>query len=265
MAFKNADLSRLVRFNSDASAALITIYEDEVKKEIERGNVNYSYRTFSPSSFRCDRVQWFRLRGEEPEVSPRPDFNLNFTAKLGTSCHEIVQERLIRALGADWVSVPDYLHDHPIPYEYVLSTDGELRPGGDFETRITIANPPIRLSCDGILRLLGGYYLLEIKSSELRSWENLKAPKPQHVDQAKFYGTILGLDRVLFFYIDRQFGQIKVFEVIITEADRKAVFSKIDRIMEAVEANIAPPYLPTRHIECSLNSCPYYKKCLEWG
>lgn len=266
MAFQKANLSRLVKFNSDASCALVNIYEDEVKKEIAENNKNYCYRTFSPSSFRCERVQWFRLRGVEPETPSRPDLSLNFTAKLGTACHEIIQMRLIKALGADWIAVPDYLKEHPIPYEYELShDDNDIRPGGDFETRITISDPPIRLSCDGILRILGEYYLLEIKSSELKSFDKLTEPKPQHVEQAKTYGVLLGLHKVLFMYIDRQFGGIKVFEMSITEHDRRYVRSKMGRVMRAVEANVAPSPLQTRHIECSPNTCPYYKKCLEWG
>jgi hypothetical protein len=37
------------------------------------------------------------------------------------------------------------------------------------------------------------------------------------------------------------------------------------KVMEYVDANIAPEGLDKGDPDCSQNMCPYYKKCQEWG
>ena len=258
MAFKSANLSRLVKFNSAASCKLIDTYEAFVDSKIAARNAEPKHQTFAPSSFRCPRISWFRLRGVQPDVVKTPDRTLEFTAQLGTACHNVIQENFSELLGDDWLDVKDYLDSIDFPYEYSVNKNG-------FEYQIEILDPPVRFAVDGIVRIDGEVYLLEIKTSEYSSFDELMNPKDQHIDQIKFYCTLLGLSKCLVLYQDRLYGGLKCYEVLVTDIEKDEVRAKIKHIQEMVEANIAPDRLPREDSWCTSSHCPYYAKCRQWG
>lgn len=258
MAFRTANFAHLAKFNSAASSDFIDFYEKIVDDKIIARNAEPKHKTFAPSSFRCPRISWFRLRGVQPDSVPKPDKVMEFAAQLGTSCHEVIQRNLKEALGDDWLSVRDFLEENPIPYKYELE-EGEL------ETKITIFNPDVRFACDGILRWKGEVYLLEIKTSEFSSFDELTDPKEQHKDQIKCYATLLGIRKVLVLYQDRQYGGLKCYEMTISTIDNKMVLDRFKYVRDMVEANLAPDRLPNGDSWCNSNHCPYYKTCRQWG
>lgn len=260
MAFRSVNFAHLAKFNSAASSDFIDFYQSCIESKIREENSKPSSKTIAPSSFRCDRRTWFRLRGTEPDRPKKVDPTLRFTADIGTACHRIIQSTLKEALGDDWIEVEDYLKEHPIPYEYELtkSEDG-------LETLIYIKKPAIRFACDGIIRWKGKYYLLEIKTSEFNSFDDLTDVKDQHVDQIKCYGTLLNLHNVLTLYQDRQYGNLKCYEKTISDNDMNYVLNKMNHVQELVDANIAPEPLPKGDSWCTPSHCPYYTKCGQWG
>ena len=261
MAFRTANFAHLVKFNSAASSDFIDFYEGIIDSKIASRNAEPKHKTFAPSSFRCPRVSWFRLRGVQPDVAPNPDRVMEFAAQIGTACHEVIQENLKEALGSDWIEVEDYLRDNPdIGQKYDWQLEKER-----LETKITISNPPVRFACDGIIRWKGKIYLLEIKTSEFASFDELTDPKSQHVDQIKCYATLLGIRDVLVLYQDRQYGGLKCYEMTISSEDNKKVLDRFQYVMDMVECNLAPDRLPKDDPWCSSSRCPYYRKCKEWG
>lgn len=261
MAFRTANFAHLAKFNSAASSDFIDFYEKIVDDKIAARNAEPKHRTFAPSSFRCPRVSWFRLRGVQPDAIKKPDRTMEFSAEIGTACHEIIQRNLKEALGEDWIEVEDYLRDNP---QVRAKYDWQLEKSG-YETKISIANPPIRFACDGIIRWKGEIYLLEIKTSEFASFDELTNPKEEHVDQIKCYATLLGIKHVLVLYQDRQYGGLKCFEMTISDSDNRYVLDRFQYVVDMVEANLAPEGLPKGDSWCSAARCPYYKKCTEWG
>lgn len=260
MSFKPANLSRLARFNSAVSSDFLDFYETFVDNKIKLKNSEPAHKTFAPSGFRCKRKMWFRLRGTEPDQIKSADRVLNFTAEIGTACHRIIQQNLKDALGTDWIDVSQYLKRADIPYEY------NCKVGGDgLETLIEFKKPPMRFACDGIVRWGDELYLLEIKSSEFSSFDNLTDPKDEHIAQVKCYAASLRLSKVLFVYIDRQYGGLKVYEYKISDIDKKSVLETMEYIQNMVDANLAPEPLPKGDKWCTPAMCPYYKKCSEWG
>lgn len=258
MAFRGANLSRLVKFNSATSSDFIDSYEKFWEDKIASQNNQPKHKTFAPSSFRCPRVSWFRLRGVQPDAMKNPDMTLDFTAIVGTAVHENIQENLESMLGHDWIDVGYHLQEIAPNWEYQIEKRGH-------ETLIEISNPPVRFACDGIIRLNGKKYLLEIKTSEYASFDELTNPKERHMDQVKFYCTMLQLDGALVLYVDRQYGGLKCYEMTVTDSDKKYIWDKINYIMECVDTMIAPERLPKDDINCNPNMCPYYKRCKEWG
>lgn len=260
MAFTPANLSRLVKFNSATSSDFLETYTSFVESKVAAKNAEPAHKTFAPSGFRCKRRMWFRLRGTEPDKNKKPDLALNFTAEIGTAIHRIVQRNLKECLQDDYVGVDKFLKEHPIPFDYHIQKSED-----SLEYLISINDPPVRFACDGIVRIHDKYYLLEIKSSEYSSFESLTGPKDEHVEQVKTYCTLLGLSGVLFMYIDRQYGEIKVYETSVKDNEKQMILASMEEVQTAVSTMIPPTPLPKGDKWCTPNYCPYYKKCQEWG
>lgn len=257
MGFVQVDFGHISKFNSAVSSKLVNLYEAQVDARIQEESEHPKSQTFAPSSIRCPRISWFRLRGVQPDKIKKPDRILKFSADIGTACHEIIQQNLIDALGDDWIDVGDYLQSLNPSYRYTIEKNG-------FETRVSIEDPPVKFAVDGIIRLNDMPYLLEIKSSEYTSWKNLANPKPHHRDQVVCYATLLHLERCMMIYIDRQYGDIKCFEVTISQAERDNTWEMFSHVQAMVEANVAPEKLPSGDRWCTPSMCAYYNKCKQW-
>jgi len=260
MAFKQWNADHLARFNSAISSEFLDNYENYIKDQIREDLSEPSHQTFAGSAFRCNRKSWFRLRGVQPDIVKEPDLVLNFSAEIGTACHRIIQTNLKSMLKDDWLSVSDYLEDLKPEYEYIIDSTAD-----DLECQIHIIDPPIMFACDGLVRWNNKIYLLEIKTSEFSSWNDLTDPKLQHIDQIKCYATLLNIHDVLFMYQDRQYGGFKCYEVHVTDQDMLEVKNRFKYVIDMVDKNLAPDPLPKGDPWCTISMCPYYNKCAEYG
>lgn len=256
MTFIPIESTPVTRYNSAISSDFLNLYETALDEVILEGETKIPSRTFAPSQIKCKRVSWFRLRGVVPEKEEVVDRALNFTAQIGTACHQHIQEILSTKLSQNWIDVEEYLKSTQRPYEYTCVK-------GDYETKIEIVDPPIKFAPDGILLYQGQYRLLEIKTSEYSSFEKLTAPKPQHIDQVKCYCTLLGLHNALVVYQDRIYGSLKCYEVNVTDADMQQMWDMFKEVQDCVKKNIAPAK-PENTRYCSPSYCRYYNKCKEW-
>lgn len=261
MAFKSWNPAHIARFNSAVSSDFLDFYEKYVDNKLKDDAAKPSSKTFAASSFRCNRKSWFRIRGVQPDVQRVPDKGLQFTADIGTACHRIIQENLVNALGDDWISVSEHLSSLNVHYTYHIDADES-----GFESQVEITDPyPIRFACDGIIRQNGKKYLLEIKTSEFSSWNDMTDPKQEHIDQIKCYATLLQLDDVLFLYQDRQYGDLKCYEVHVTDSDKQDILDRFEYVMDCVKKHLAPDPLPKGDKWCTSAMCPYFNKCGEYG
>lgn len=258
MAFRSAAAIRASRFNSATSCNFLEDYEEYVEKKSECRNIETPSKTFAPSSFRCMRKSWFRLRGVDPDKERKADVMLDFAADMGTACHRIIQSNLSDMLKENWVPVEKFLADTHNSHQYQLTASED-----SLETKVEFFDIPIRFAVDGILKLNNEYYLLEIKTSEFLSFSNLTQWKSEHEDQVKCYMTLLGLKHCLFLYQDRQHGQLKCYEFTLSDRDKKDVENKFKTVMMCVETCIAPERLPKGDKWCSM--CEYKKSCDSWG
>lgn len=257
MAFRPYNPAAITKFNSSTSSDILNFYNDFVVNQYKVKSAEPKSRTFAPSAFRCNRKNWFRLRGTTPDMLDVPDVTLNYKAEVGTARHEIIQSNLKNALGDDWIDVEQYLNDNSdITYDYSVQQSG-------YESRVSISNPPIKFACDGIIRWKDKLYLLEIKTADYSSWDELTDPKEIHIDQVKCYCTLLKIHDVLFLYEDRQYGGMKCYEVHVSDIDFQEVTNKFAYIQKMAEYNLAPDKLPAGDYMC--RNCEYQKKCKEWG
>lgn len=261
MAFTVWNNQHLAKFNSSDSSEFLDLYEDARDAKILSAFDDIANKTFAPSSFRCKRIQWFRLRGVEPDRPKTADSVLDFTAVVGTALHKMIQVTLKERLGDAWVDVGQYIQENlPNPEKYSLTkTEDSL------ETQVEIEDPPVRFSCDGIVKWKDEYVLLEIKSSEFSSWQELTDPKPQHIDQTKCYCALLNLQKVFFMYIDRQYGGVKCYEVTHPMNNTETILNEMKEVQEFAEYHICPDPLPKGDSWCTESHCKYYKKCHQYG
>lgn len=121
MAFRSAVAIRASRFNSATSCNFLEDYEEYIEKKSECRNIETPSKTFAPSSFRCMRKSWFRLRGVDPDKDRKADVMLDFAADMGTACHRIIQSNLSDMLKENWVPVEKFLTDTHNPHQYQLT------------------------------------------------------------------------------------------------------------------------------------------------
>lgn len=255
--FRPVEQINIVRFNSDTSCKFIEEYEAFWDNEIQKANIHQPSRTFAPSSIRCPRISWFRLRGVPAEAANNVDRVLNFSAQIGTSCHAVIQSNLESMLGDAWIDVEAYMKSKDFRYSYTCEKC-------EHETRIEIQDPPVKFAPDGIIFYKGEYRLLEIKTSEYSSFDQLTNPKSVHMDQVKCYCTLLDLDSALVLYQDRQYGSLKCYEVKVPQSEKDSIWAMFEDVMLKVKQNIAPPRLPIGDSWCTSAHCRYYNKCKEW-
>ena len=261
MTFRRAkDVSPLkgIEYNSPVAKEFLEFYKSEVVKDLLQDSDYVPSRSFAPSSIRCKRQQWFRLRGTKPDVVKAPDVTLDFIASVGTHCHEEVQERLSRYLGSSWLDVESYLKRNPPKYEYSLKKNG-------YETLVKVENPPVKFSCDGLVEVDGVVYLLEIKTSEANSMRSLASPKAEHLDQISCYCTLLNVDDAIVLYQDRQYGSLKCFTYHLKDVDKLRIVNVFEEVQDRVSRNMIPEALPAGDKWCNSSYCRYYKTCKKWG
>jgi len=254
--FKPVEGSLSAKFNSSNSSDFLLLYETILDESILEGESNIPSRTFAPSQIRCKRVSWFRLRGTKPEIETEVDRGTNFTAVVGTACHQQIQTLLANKLGVDWIDPEEYMKTLS-GYTYSCTKNG-------LETQIEITDPvPIKFAPDGIFRWKDKIWLLEIKTSEYSSFEKLSGVKPKHIDQIKCYATLLHIPNVLVLYQDRMYGDLKCYEVKVTEPDMQDIWDMFAEVQDCVVKNIAPEK-PIDRRYCNSSYCRYCKVCKEW-
>lgn len=247
-----------VNSNSLISQHFVEVYDQFTREDILESRNSSLHQTFAPSSFRCNRISWFRLRGVHPDTDTHFDTTLEFIASEGTSIHKIIQSRLKLHLKDCWLSPKDHIENLSIDATCVDSEGG-------LETLIEYKSLPVRFSCDGLIRFSDQVYLLEIKTCEFNTWDSLLDIKDEHIDQIKFYCFLLQLDHVLVMYVDRLYGGVKCFEFKMTEEDVEYIRDKIAYVQSCVDTNIAPNPLSVGDKWCSPNYCKYYYECSRYG
>lgn len=245
-------------FNSGLSCDFLDMYKSIERDRQQSARSRRSHRTFAPSSFKCDRISFFRIRGTEPDQDAHIDPSTEFLATIGKAVHEDVQRTLRDGLGADWLDVGEYLRSRGIEASTTRDAD-------DLETKVEFLDPPVRFAVDGLLSLprTDEPVLLEIKSCELSGFRSLGDVREYHRDQTMLYLHLLRLHTGLVLYRERTYGDMKCYQVRLNGGEEMRVSEKISHVLECVESNIVPDRLPKGDRTCQF--CKYKTACAQWG
>lgn len=197
----------------------------------------FARKTLSPSGLICPRAAAFKLSGYWQE-GKEETYDSDLVMEMGTFVHERIQ-KFLRASDI-WVEVEDYLKEFP---ELNIEINPFQKHAGETSLlfsgeRGNIKVPPFSFQCDGIVKIDGEYYLVEIKSETERAWENRRAPNPKHALQGTAYSFLYGIKNILWIYASREsFGSHR--KVYCQEVSKESVNSFIpyvQNIGKAVEA-----------------------------
>jgi len=117
---------------------------------------------------------------------------------------------------------------------------------------------------DGILKLGGEKYLLEIKTINDRGFTSLNAPKPEHKGQMTCYMKCLELNRGIIVYINKNTSLLKEFLVEHDEAYFKtSCQSRIRKYLTAIEEKALPDKEGVSPSAFPCSYCPYSRVCFD--
>lgn len=205
--------------------------------------------SLSPSGLGCQRAAAFKLSGSMSREDEET-YESGLAAAMGSFVHERLQKFMSKS--DIWVDIHDYISEHPelnLVVREDQKHDGEVSlsfPG----KRKDLSVPPFTFQCDGMVKIQGEYYLIEIKTETETAWVKREAPNPKHQEQGKAYAFLYGIKKILWVYASREsFGtHRKVYLQEIEESKIDAFKTSIFNIGKAVE-------------ESSINTLPKAKDC----
>lgn len=192
----------------DKQAMLITflqLYKEIAAPEYRESGV------FHPSGLydACPRCSYYELNGYEVSdpLSGKPDARLQRIFDMGSWIHLYVQVKLLIAGVLEEMEV-DVISDE-------LFVKGKA---------------------DGVVNLKGEKYVLEIKSINSYQFAKLKfGPLNKHRGQASLYAHILGIEKIIYLYVNKDSLEIKEFIEPIEKKDLKIMLSFIESVKTAKE------------------------------
>jgi CRISPR/Cas system-associated exonuclease Cas4 (RecB family) len=219
-------------------------------------------RTFKPSSLGgCMRRMFFEVTGAEIDLSKPTDAGLVGINESGTDRHERIQKHIASmkeyGFNVDFVDVGDFVEEHKPHGTRVVEKMG-------METKLF--NDVLNLSfmCDGILKIDGIHYILEIKTEASFKWQGRNAPEEKHKYQAASYSVALGISKVLFLYENRDVCAKKAYLVEISQDERiERVYARIEEVNEHIRAERVPDVSEQDKKDCKY--CPFTNSCKAIG
>jgi CRISPR/Cas system-associated exonuclease Cas4 (RecB family) len=219
-------------------------YEVEIGSELKRApGVHASELS------KCQRRLVYSMSGAEKKVDSKRDTNMLMRFRIGHAVHAMLQNDWHRIAGM----TPDLLFEDEV----------KISP----KTSEVAKELDITSSCDGIITLLneGGEAEircgLEIKTASPKSFDKLKKPEPDHVEQCMTYMACLDLPLMWVFYYNKGNSNITTpYAPWLFKFDER-VWDKIQMRVAKAEGNVSTGALPDREEGMQCKWCPYTHTC----
>ena len=233
-------------------------FTTDLKRSIEL-DANSSKRKpskyYKPSGMNCLRAMYYVRIGKKPESDA--SYQLWGICNSGTDTHERVQKAIAQMIcnGFDcvYINVPDFIKQRELKYLKVVSQEG-------METKLQHKTLKMSFMLDGIIKYKGHYYILEIKTESGSKWYSREDVDPSHYNQAIAYATALGVNEVLFLYINRDIFDFKPYIFQVTDDMKQNFVGYIDECEQYVERLIPPPK-PENIAKKTCEYCNYRTYC----
>ena len=225
----------------------MTIQEGEGVQKIPSTN-------YKPSSLNCPRQMFYYRRGTAVDPAPVSS-SLVGVAQSGTDRHIRIQKAIMamrkRGYDCQYIDVAAFIKKFKPAGTEVVGKRGA-------ETKCYNSIYDMSFMCDGILRIGKEYYILEIKTESTFKFTARFGVDEKHYPQASSYSLLLGLDKVIFLYENRDTCTKKTFLLLVTDKMRQEVKDKISAVENYVKKDILPA--PCRNDKVCMY-CAYAAKC----
>ena len=215
---------------------------------------------YKPSSLNCIRSMYYTRSGK-PMDEGNSSYILWGICNSGTDTHESVQKAVANmkanGLDCDWINVADYVKERGLDYLEVVSQNG-------METKLRHKILNLSFMCDGLIRYHGHYYILELKTESSEKWFTRDSVDVSHHHQAICYSLSLGIDEVLFVYINRNIFNMKSFIFNVTDDMKQEIVGLIEECDNYVSKQI-PPAKPVNVPKKACDYCNYKNQCRRDG
>lgn len=242
----------------DYASEFLTDLDYHIKK-IEKDNIKEISKTFKPSSIKCPRCAVMQVLGCPQNKEVRSSNMIGITSS-GSFIHEMMQSKILTMNNWEFVDVSKYVATND---DLTITKPCDFEKG-IYETKLHSKKWNMNFLVDGILKKDNKYMILEIKSISSSVFFKVKQIPSKYKDQAISYCNLLGLDSVLFLFVDRDLFNMKTFLYCVSEKEKMNWKANMIRNLEYVEKSIVPkkPNYADRNF-CQY--CMYSEYCAEIG
>lgn len=205
-----------------------------------------------PSKIQCDRQMYYILTNGQANLVQTTDPKLILIQKMGSYIHLLIQEAMSKAEPQGIIlrkpeDIVEAAIARGINTQIVPSKYDSNNP---YEAHCYNSDYNISFMWDGGIYFKDSKTLIEIKSEDhFKSIQRI-APDPEHIEQSTCYSLGLGVDDVIFLYVNRNYLNIKSYLVHIDNMMKQEVLDKFARVNDAVSKGTLP-----EKIKCK--SCKY--------
>ena len=196
-----------------------------------------------PSKMGCERQMYYILTSATPNKVSTVDPKLVMIQKIGTFIHSLLQETLSKAkpqgiVFRDPRDVAKLAKENGLNTEIVPTNHSSSNP---YEVHCYNSDYDLSFMWDGAIYFKDLDAIIEIKSEDHFKWMKRTAADDGHIEQATCYSLGLGINTVIFLYVNRNYLGIKPYKVEITEDMRQVVRDKVKSVKAKVDAKMLPP------------------------
>ena len=247
-------LKNVLRLLNEEQEALTPdqCFLQDLKRSIElndKKNARKPSQSYKPSSMNCIRNMYYQKMGKDPDES-ETSYNFIGICNSGTDTHVRIQTAVANmkevGMQCDYVDVAKYVKTHKLNDIEIVSQQG-------METKLKNNRYDLSFMCDGIIRYKRKYYILELKTETTNKYFRRTGVDPGHYNQGTAYSISLGIDEVIFVYINRDTLDMKSYMFVPTDDQKQELIGKITNCDGYVKRKIAPP----RPNDLDSKSCQY--------
>lgn len=213
-------------------------------------------KTYKPSSMHCIRNMYYQIVGADIDEG-KSNYSFVGICNQGSDIHERVQATVLgmkeNGIDCEYVDVADFIKQRKIKDITIVGKSG-------METKLRHDKLNLSFMCDGIIKYKNHYYILEIKTETVNKWWKRNGVDENHYHQATAYSIALGLNDVIFLYINRDVFDIKAYMFTPTDDMKFDLISLIEDCDHFVSLKQVPPK-PDNINKKSCQYCGYATQC----
>lgn len=229
----------------------------DLKRSIEltaSKNRGSGSRTYKPSAMHCIRQMAYIIYGKPVDETPESYMSIGI-CNSGTDTHQRIQQAVLdmksNGMNCEYINVADFVRSRNLDYlEIKQEPDFEH---GSYETKLYHKTLNMSFLCDGIIKYMGKYYILELKTENANKFYNRESVNPDHFNQGTAYSIALGIDDVLFVYINRDTSDMKSF--MFTPSDEMK--QDLVGLISNCDSYIKKLKIPPKPLNISKKACEY--------